>query len=262
MTSIDLSLCGMAVIIGMLGIPALVFRVLGLSLNRTLFTGAVRMIVQLTLVGLYLGYIFDLNNIFVNFAWLLVMMAVANSHTIRSAHLNIRHFFAGSFLAIVTGTTVILFIFVGMVIRPQPLYDARYLIPIGGMILGNCLRSNILTLERFFSALKKNRKEYQTYLSLGATTFEATLPFARSALSAAVTPTLSTMTTMGIVSLPGMMTGQLLGGAVPLTAIKYQIAIMICILTSSVITATINILIGIRIGFDRYGNVLEKVYRK
>ncbi|MBN1758052.1 MAG: ABC transporter permease [Chitinispirillaceae bacterium] len=262
MTTIDLPLYGMAVIIGMLGIPALVFSFLGLPLNRALFTGALRMIVQLTLVGLYLGYIFDLNNIFVNFAWLLVMMAVANTHTIRSAHLNVRHFFAGSFLAILTGTTVILFIFVVTVIRPEPLYDARYLIPVGGMILGNCLRSNILTLERFFSALRKNRKEYQTYLSLGATTFEAALPFARSALSAAVTPTLSTMATMGIVSLPGMMTGQLLGGAVPLIAIKYQVAIMVCILTSSVITATLNILFGIRFGFDGYGNVLERVYQK
>ena len=262
MATIDISLNGMAVICAMLLLPALVFRFLGLRLGRAMFTGALRMTVHLTLVGLYLGYIFELNNFFVNCAWLVIMIAVANAHIIRSAHLNVRHFFAGSFIAIFSGTATTLSLFVAIVIHPEPLYNARYLIPIGGMILGNCLRSNILTLERFFSSLQKNRKEYRTYLSLGATTFEAALPFARNALGAAITPTVSTMATMGIVSLPGMMTGQLLGGAVPPVAIKYQIAIMICILTSSVITATLNILLGIRLGFDGYGNMLDEVYRK
>lgn len=262
MTTIDIPLSGMIVIYSMLLLPALVFHLLALSLNRRMIFGALRMTAQLTLVGLYLGYIFRLNNIAINVTWLLVMIAVANTHTLKSAHLAVHRFFAGSFIAISLGIGVTLSVFVLIVIRPQPLYDARYLIPIGGMILGNCLRSNIITLERFFSALRTNKKEYQTSLSLGATTFEAALPFARDALKAAITPTVSTMATMGIVSLPGMMTGQLLGGAVPLVAIKYQVAIMICILTASVITATLNVLIGIRIGFDSYGNVREGVYRK
>jgi putative ABC transport system permease protein len=262
MTTIDISWYGMAIIYSLLLIPVLLFRFFGLPLNRGLLSGALRMTVQLTLVGLYLGYIFRLNNLLVNCAWLFVMITVATTHTIRSAHLSIRHFFAGSFIATFSGTAILLGIFVVVVIRPDPVFDARYLIPIGGMLLGNCLRSNILTLERFFSSLQKNRKEYQTSLSLGATTFEAALPFARDAFKAAITPTVSTMATMGLVSLPGMMTGQLLGGAVPQVAIKYQIAIMICILTASAITATLNIFLGIRFGFDDYGNVLEKVYEE
>ena len=123
------------------------------------------------------------------------------------------------------------------------------------MILGNCMRTNIISLERFFSAISDNPKTWQTYLSLGATRFEAARPFIQKALKAAMAPTITTMTTMGIVSLPGMMTGQMLGGSVPLVAIKYQIAIMLCIFTSASLTSVMNLLFSLPICFDGYGNV-------
>ena len=71
-------------------------------------------------------------------------------------------------------------------IRPEPLYDARYIIPITGMILGNCLRSNVLSLERFYSSIRKNQQEFTTYLLLGATLHEAIRPYLRNALKSAV----------------------------------------------------------------------------
>jgi putative ABC transport system permease protein len=135
-------------------------------------------------------------------------------------------------------------------IKPDPLYDARYLIPIIGMVLGNCLRSNVLSLERFYSSIRKNEKEYMTYLLLGATLREAIRPYLKDAIKAAVAPSIATMATMGIVSLPGMMTGQILGGSLPATAIKYQIGIMICIFTAMVLAAFVNILLSLSVAFD------------
>lgn len=254
-TTADIDLWGMAVLYGMLLVPLAAFHALGLGLTRRLLIGVVRMSVQLALVGVYLGVIFRYNTIWLNVGWVMVMVVVANVHTLRGAGLRTGPFFATSFLAIAAGMAVVAALFIGVAIRPTPLYDARYLVPICGMILGNCLRSNIVALERFFSGIRENRKELETYLALGATQYEAVSPFMARALTAAVMPSMTTMATMGIVSLPGMMTGQLLGGSVPLVAIKYQIAIMLCIFTAMTITSVGNLVISVRVAFDGWGNL-------
>jgi len=185
------------------------------------------------------------------------MMTVANTQTLKGASISLRTFFPTSFLSIFIGTALVSIVFIGIAISPSPIYDARYLVPIAGMILGNCLRSNVIVLERFFSGVRENPKEWQTYLSLGATKLEAVRPYMQKAIKASLSPALTTMTTMGIVSLPGMMTGQVLGGSVPFVAIKYQIAIMICIFTASSVTSTLNVLLGLKIGFDSFGNLKD-----
>jgi len=180
------------------------------------------------------------------------MVIVANFSILKKSGLNRRRYFLLTFAGVAFSTALITGIFVMAIIGPSPIYDARYLIPIFGMILGNCMRGNILTLERFYSGIRENEREYLTYLMMGATRLEAVRPYMRHALTAAFAPQLSTMATMGIVSLPGMMTGQLLGGSVPLTAIKYQIAIMICIFTALVIASVLNLLLTMRISFNRF----------
>ena len=125
---------------------------------------------------------------------------------------------------------------------------------------GNCLRSNVLSLERFYSGIRKNENEFMTYLMLGATLREAVRPYLRDAIKAAVNPSIATMATMGIVSLPGMMTGQILGGAMPMTAIKYQIGIMICIFTAMVVAALVNILLSLPVAFDDHQRLKEDIF--
>ena len=105
----------------------------------------------------------------------------------------------------------------------------------------------------------KDENLYFYKLSLGATKFEALLPFAKQSFIAALNPTIATMATMGIVSLPGMMTGQILGGSVPLVAIKYQIAIMVAILASTVLSILLSLVFTLRISIDKSG-VLKKDY--
>jgi putative ABC transport system permease protein len=121
-----------------------------------------------------------------------------------------------------------------------------------GMILGNCMRGNILALERFYSSIRRNEKEFITYLLMGATLREAVTPYMRESIRPALAPQLSTMATLGIVSLPGMMTGQILGGTSPLIAIKYQLAVMIAIFTAIALSTFINIFVSMRIAFNDY----------
>jgi putative ABC transport system permease protein len=241
-------------------IPIAIFYWLRMPLIKDLCIGLFRMTLQLLLVGLYLNYIFLWNNPLISALWLAIMMIVANHSILKKAGLNHRLFFKYTLLGVTVSTLLVTGWFILIAIRPDPLYDARYLVPIAGMILGNSLRSNVLSLERFYSAIRQNEQEYLTYLLLGASHREATLPYLREALKAAVNPSIATMATMGIVSLPGMMTGQILGGALPLAAIKYQIGIMICIFTAMVVAALINILLSTRVAFDDCQRLRQRIF--
>lgn len=260
MSSVDIGLAGMAIMYALLAVPYGIMRILGVDLLRRTTVSIVRMTVQLALVGLYLKVIFDLNSVWLNGAWVLVMIVAANITVMRNAGMRSRRFFAPGFIGIALSTLSVTAVFVGLALSPEPLYDARYLIPISGMILGNCLRANIISLERFFSGLKAGRREYLACLLLGATKREATKPFRQSALRAALAPLVATMATLGLVSLPGMMTGQILGGSFPLVAIQYQIAIMIAIFTATSISTSLILMLSMRTAFDAFGMVHEGVW--
>ena len=179
-------------------------------------TSVLRMTIQLALVGLYLEVLFELSSALLTFLWLAVMMVVANFSVLRKAGLRRRTFFWPVLGGLAVGTLAVLLVFLLILVRPEPWHAARYAIPLSGMLLGNCLRGNILVLERFLGGIRRDRDAFLNYLSMGATQQEAARPFLREAVQAAFAPTVATMATMGIVSLPGMLTGQVLGGADPL----------------------------------------------
>ncbi len=248
--TIDLSIASLFWMYALMLVPLAVFFYLQLGIIRDTLFALIRMTAQLFLVGFYLKYVFQLNNPLISLLWVAIMLVVANLSILNKAGLR-RGVFFWRLLAGVSGST--LFAggwFILVAIRPDPIYDARYMVPIIGMILGNCLRSNVLSLERFYSGIRKNETEFMTYLMLGANLREAVRPYLRDAIKAAVNPSVATMATMGIVSLPGMMTGQILGGALPMEAIKYQIGIMICIFTSMVLAAIVNIQLSLSVAFD------------
>ncbi|MDF7825651.1 ABC transporter permease [Pontiellaceae bacterium B12227] len=242
-------------------IPIGIFIWLQMGLVKETILSALRMTVQLFLVGLYLKYVFQLNNGFVNLGWVIIMMVAANSSVLGKSGLKRKLFFWRTLIGISVSTFIVSGWFVLVAIRPDPFYDARYMVPIIGMILGNCQRSNVLSLERFYSGIRNNEQEFMTYLMLGATLSEAIRPYLRTALKSCVNPSIATMATMGIVSLPGMMTGQILGGAMPMAAIKYQIGIMLCIFAAMVIAAVVNILLSLRVAFDEYQRLRPNIFQ-
>lgn len=262
MKTIALSIPDMLIIYGLMALPLMVYMLFQLPLIRKTAIALIRMTVQLMLVGIYLKYIFTINHPALTLGWIGCMILVANYTVLQQAGLNFKRLFIITLPGLVLSTGVVVGVFVLIALRPQPLYDARYLVPITGMVLGNCLRGNIVALERFYSGIANNLKEYQTYLFLGATRAEACRPYMRTALTAALTPTISTMATMGIVSLPGMMTGQILGGSLPTTAIMYQIAIMVSIIGAVALAAALNIMLSAQVAFNHYGNLRTTIFTK
>ena len=243
-------------------IPLFLIRFFHLGLVRSTLLAVSRMAVQLLLMGIYLRYLLRWNNAPLNMAWLLVMMLVASFSVIRNSDLNWRIFIFPIFGSLFISVICVIFYFNGLIIRLDNLLDAKYFIVIGGMFLGNSLRGNIIGISNFFKDLERNQERYLYRLAMGATVFEGVTPYLRNALTAALKPTLAATATMGIVFLPGMMTGQILGGASPLTAIKYQIAIMIAIFTILGIAVTLTILFTIRSCFDDYGVMKKTLFNR
>jgi putative ABC transport system permease protein len=262
MEALDIALSRMALLYGLCLLPWVMLWLIGLRLSRDIGISILRMSIQLALVGIYLKTLFDLNHPWLNGLWILVMLLVADLSILRRAGLKTRYFVLATFAAVASSILFSTAYLVILVIQPAHFYDARYIVPLAGMILGNCLQGNVIALERFYSSLSKNENEYATFLMLGATRWEAVRPYFRDAVKAAINPTIAGMATMGLVSLPGMMTGQILGGSEPWVAVKYQIAIMICIFTSTTIACIVNLKLSLNIAFNAFDVLKDEVIDK
>ena len=258
----DIGLWGLGAAYLLLILPFGILLHRGVPMVGRTAVAILRMTVQLLFVGLYLQVVFNLNSVWLNLAWLAVMIGVADGTIVRACDMRLRRFVAPLFLGLVVGTLIPLLFFLGPILHRPGVLDARYMIPLGGMILGNCLRADIIGLRSFYDALRAGRKPYLHSLAQGATLNEALRPYARDALQAALAPTVATMATIGLVALPGMMTGVILGGANPLTAIQYQIAIMIAIFTGTAITVYLAIRLSTRTSFDAWGVLDTTVFRQ
>lgn len=152
--------------------------------------------------------------------------------------------------AMVIASISSLIFFIVFVIKPEPLYNPQYLIPIGGMIMGNTMNGIALALKSILSSIDNQREKIEGSLMLGATPKMAMDEINKDAFDLAIMPTLNSMKNMGLITLPGMMTGQILGGVVPTIVIKYQIAVM-TIITSSV---AIGVFIFLKFSTNKFFN--------
>jgi len=225
-------------------------RLLKINLNKTMITSIIRMCVQLSFVGVYLKYLFKFNSPVLNTIYLLLMISIACQSIIRSSNLRVRLFFIPVFFSLLIPFTIILIFFNGVVVRIDNLFEAKYMIPIGGMLLGNCLRSIIIGLNNFYSGIQKDEKVYLYSISIFNSRIQALKPYFIQSFMAAITPTIASMATIGLVSLPGMMTGQILGGSMPTVAIKYQIAIMFSIFYTEYFSTILSVLFSLKVGFN------------
>ncbi len=243
-------------------IPLIVFWYLKTGLIKDMLIAIIRMTVQLLLVGLYLEFIFNLNFWWVNVLWVLIMVIIATYTVVKRSELNLRVFFFPVFLALVASLLVIDPFFIGAVIRLDYFFESRYFIPITGIILGNWMRTNIIALNSYYKSIDHNRLLFRFYMGNGANRHEALMPFIREALKDAFNPVIANMSIVGLISLPGVMTGQILGGSNPTVAIKYQIMIMLTIFVGSLITVVLTILMTNKRIFDKMDNLSVEILRK
>jgi putative ABC transport system permease protein len=261
MSAVDISFLSLAAGYGLLIIPLSIILWYRIPIVSDTLLAVLRMTVQLLFVGLYLQVVFSMNNFWLNGIWLLVMVGVADTSITRGCGLRLSRFAGPLFLALLVGTAVPLFFFVVPILGRPHLLDAQYAIPIGGVILGNCLRADIIGVGNFYRSIRKSEKTFLQALAQGARFAEATRPFLRDACLAALAPTVATIATIGLVSLPGMMTGVILGGADPMTAIKYQIAIMIAIFSGTTITVAMAIWLTMKSSFTTYGVLDYRIFK-
>jgi putative ABC transport system permease protein len=200
-------------------------------LHRSLLIAAIRMAVQLALVGLVLTTLFSV----VSLLWTgLVTLAMVLFAGHEAAQRQERPFSGWWSYGLGTGSMMMSSVLVTVfalltALRPNPWYDPRYAIPLLGMILGNCMTGIALGLDTLSTSLVSRRAGVEAQLMLGATRQQAVAPVTRQALRSALMPTINSMAATGVVSLPGMMTGQILGGVPPAEAVKYQILVMFLI---------------------------------
>ena len=225
------------------------------GLIKATLIGVIRMTVQLFLVGLYLEYLFKLNNSIINIVWVLLMVGIAVFTILKRAKLNYRYFGIPILLAIMSSLFIVDVFFLGFTIELNNLFDARYLIPITGMLIGNSIERNILALSHFNKMLTENKGVYRYSIANGSSRAEAIKPFIKESLRLSFNPFIAQMAIIGLISMPGTMTGQILGGSSPAVAIKYQIMLMLSIFVVTITTVVLSIILSKRYIFDDYDNV-------
>ena len=198
---------------------------LRLGLTRGLAVAATRMVVQLALVGLVLDWVFATENPAVVLALAVGMALLAGHAAVRRTSRRFAGVWLDALVSVLGASFVVTGAAVLGVLRIEPWYDPQYVIPLHGMLLGNALTGISLSLDRFMEGAARERGLVDARLALGATRWEAARPLVRDAVRTGLVPITNSMAVMGVVSLPGMMTGQILAGAAPADAVRYQILI-------------------------------------
>ncbi len=253
MNTPDISWWGIFFMILLLVIPLALDYWLRLKLAKDVIISVVRMLVQLTLMGIFLEYLIKWDSLALNITWFFVMVFAASHSAIKRNKLSFRKFWRPIFLSMVLAVAFAVLYFNALIINVKDVFTARFFVVISGMILGNSMKGIIIVLDKFYTNIVKEKHQYFYRLSLGATKFEALRPWIRQSIRASLQPIIATTATMGLVSIPGMMTGQMLGGSAPMLAIKYQMAIVLVIFVAMVISVVLALFFSIRVVIDGTG---------
>ncbi|SKB96036.1 iron export ABC transporter permease subunit FetB [Luteibacter sp. 22Crub2.1] len=211
---------------------------LRLRFHRALIVASVRMVVQLVAVGYLLRYVFAEHSPWLTAVLVLAMSLVA----VREVAVRpVRRLRGGNVVVAlphVLGVVLITACFALLTaIRPQPWYDPRYAIPLVGILLGSILNAASIALAGVLDNVRHQRDAIEAQLMLGATFRTASAPLLRRSIRAAMVPVINQMAAAGVITLPGTMTGQLLAGADPVDAVKYQILLLILLTGASCLAA-------------------------
>lgn len=237
---------------------------LGLGLARQLGIASVRTVVQLLLIGVVLKWIFAVEHWSVIVAVMLCMSLIAGSAAVQRTDRRYPGIWLTSVTAMLVSSWLMIAIALTAIIPPAAwsASAAQYAIPLMGMILGNTLNGISLGLDRLTDALMTQHGEVELRLTLGATRWQAAQPAVRTAVRTGMIPIINSMMVVGLVSLPGMMTGQILAGSEPMTAVRYQIVIMFLIAAGTALGTTTAVLLGYRGLFNRRHQFLAERIRR
>lgn len=228
-------------------IPFFLSNILKLNLEKDIFIATIRSIVQLFIVGYLLTFVFESDHIIYTLLMIALMIGAATQNARKK----------GVAIEGITWKLIVNFTFVeilsqgillGLHIIPM---EPSYIIPISGMVLGNSMVLSILFLNRFTAEVEARQEEIELILSLGGTPKQAIHHSLISSIKASMIPTIESQKTIGLVQLPGMMSGQIIAGAPPLQAVQFQLLIIFLLLCTASLTSII-------LGFLSYPTLFNK----
>ncbi|SDD96261.1 ABC transporter permease [Sporomusa acidovorans] len=248
----DLSIIQLLIAYIFILVILVIFKTRGIKRERQIIIAAVRMTLQLTIMGYVLMFVFENASWWFTFIMIAIMVAFAIYNVVKRVKITmsteLQRMIA---VSMVCGSLATAAFFIIVVLQVQPWFNPQYVIPISGMIVGNCMTGVALGANKLCSAIEEKRVVIESSLMLGAAPAQAVREILNDAFDSALLPTMNNMLTMGIVSIPGMMTGQILSGTFPLTAIKYQIGIMLAILGGTALTTILFVMLGYKTFFTK-----------
>ncbi len=230
---------------------------LSLGQEKNIAISTVRAFVQLLAMGFILIYLFQYQSWWLVLIVLLIMTLCATQIAVSRVKQSVKGLWLPTFASLLLSAITIAFIVVEGVIQPDPWYSARQLIPIAGMALGNAMSATAVATDRLFADMDSRSNEMFTLIALGATPREAAYPSIKAAVGAGILPTLATMCAAGIVQIPGMMSGQILAGANPVIAAKYQIVVLLMMSAATTIAIVVICFLTFRKRFSKEGYYLD-----
>jgi putative ABC transport system permease protein len=254
---------------GQVGLAALLIVINGvisvllrLGLERRLLLATVCTVVQLLFIGLILEWVFRVGRWYVVIALILTMTLIAGIAAVQRAHVRYPGVWRNGIASVWLSSWLIGSFALFVIVPAEPWYSPQHAIPLVGMILGNTLSGISLGLDRLGGELVARRTHVETLLSLGGSRWEAARESVRQAVRTGMIPIINSMMVVGIVSLPGMMTGQLIAGIAPVHAVKYQIVIMFLIASGTALGVVSAVLLSYRRLFNDQHQFLSHLVRQ
>jgi len=216
-------------------IPFLLSKTLRLGLEKDITIATVRSIIQLLIIGYVLQLIFKADS-YIYIGLMVIFMIIVATLNARKKGKGIKGITWKIALTLVVVEVVTQGILLGLKIVPA---TPQYIIPISGMMIGNAMVISVLFLNRFKAELEANEDQIELILSLGGTPKQAVHKHLIDSIKASMIPTIEAQKTIGLVQLPGMMSGQIIGGANPVVAVQFQILIIFALLTCATLSSII-----------------------
>lgn len=242
-------------------VAGIVSAVLELGQLKNIIISVLRCFIQLLAAGFVLKLLFDWQTWWLALLVLVFMLLAATQIATSRIKNKVPGLLIGVFLSLSVSSLAIAFITVEGIVHADPWYNARQLIPIAGMVIGNAMSAIAVAIDRLFSDMDARADEMFSLVALGATRREAAFASLKSAIGAGMLPILATMSAAGVVTIPGMMSGQLLAGADPFIAAKYQIVIMLMLSAGNTLAIVMACFYSYRKRFSSAGYYLDKGIR-
>ncbi|ORZ26043.1 hypothetical protein BCR42DRAFT_364662 [Absidia repens] len=235
---------------------------LDLKLEKSLIIAAVRCLVQLTIMGYILEDVFRAENPFIVMAMTIVLVILGAYETVYNKS---KQSYNGMFLSVLMSTAVSTLL-IGIIgtkwaMDETPFWAPQTFIPTIGMLLGNLLSGMAVALSSCLTSVSSNKEQMETYLAFGASRWEAGQSIAVEAIRLAMLPTINQMSVIGLISIPGMMSGSILGGAPIMNAVRYQQIIMFMISAATAMGVLGAVIVCITVIIDGHDRLRpEKIH--